>query len=134
MMKPRSSRKNPRAYALLDVVLAVALFAITMTGLLRVFKGINDTSAGFARDRYIQQQLEALLTEKRRVEIEAIASETVDETTGITFRTYVEPLELDNGEGEALEDLYLLTAEAVFLDDGGEQTEKAELVIHRTDS
>lgn len=134
MMKPRSSSKNPRAYALLDVVLAVALFAITMTGLLRVFKGINDTSAGFARDRYIQQQLEALLTEKRRVEIEAIASETVDETTGITFRTYVEPLELDNGEGDALEDLYLLTAEAVFLDDGGEQTEKAELVIHRTDS
>ena len=123
-------RASSRGYALLDVVLAVTLFAITVTGLLRVMRGVGDTSAGFARDRFIQQQLEGLLAEKRRVGLEAMASETLDELSGITFRTYAEPFEIDNGEGDALGDLYKLTAEATFLDDGGEQVEKALLIIH----
>lgn len=123
-------RASSRGYALLDVVLAVTLFAITVTGLLRVMRGVGDTSAGFARDRYVQQQLEGLLAEKRRLAIDAMAYESVDALTGITFRTYVEPFQIDNGEGDELADLYKLTAEATFLDDGGEQVEKAELIIH----
>ncbi len=128
-----SPRGNP-GYALLDVVLAVALFAISITGLLSVLSGINDTSTGFARDRYIQQRLEGLLAEKRRLDLGAMASETVDAPSSITFRTYVEPFEIDNGEGEALTGLHKLTAEATFLDDGGEQIERAELIIHMADS
>lgn len=126
----RQGRVRPGGYALLDVVLAVTLFAITVTGLLMVLRGIGDTSSGFARDRFIQQQLEGLLAEKRRVGLEEMASETLDEASGITFRTYAEPFEIDNGEGEALADLHKLTAEAAFLDDGGEQTEKAELILY----
>lgn len=117
-------------YALLDVVLGVTIFAIAVTGLIQVMRGIGDTSAGFARDRYLQQQLEALLAEKRRMKIDAMASESLDELSGIRFRTYVEAWQIDNGEGDELTDLYKLTAEAVFQDDGGEQTEKAELIIH----
>lgn len=131
----RIRRRGPSgAYALLDVVLAVALFAITVTGLLNVIVGISDTSAGFARDRYIQHRIEGLLAEKRRLGLEAMASESVDESTGITFRTYVEPFQIDNGEGAALEDLYQLTAEASFVDDGGKQIEKAVLILHLADS
>lgn len=117
-------------YALLDVVLAVAIFAIAVTGLIQVLRGIGETSEGFARDRYVQQQLEALLAEKRRMKLDAMASETLDELSGIRFRTYVEAWQVDNGEGDELADLYKLTAEAVFQDDGGEQTERAELIIH----
>jgi hypothetical protein len=125
-----TGKASSRGYALLDVVLAVTLFAITVTGLLRVMRGVGDTSAGFARDRYVQQQLEGLLAEKRRLAVDAMAYESVDALTGITFRTYVEPYQIDNGEGDELADLYKLTAEATFLDDGGEQVEKAELIIH----
>lgn len=128
--RPERSHVPLRGYALLDVVLAVTLFAITVTGLLMVLRGIGDTSSDFARDRFIQQQLEGLLAEKRRVGIEEMASETLDELSGITFRTYVEPFEIDNGEGDALTELYKLTAEAAFTDDGGEQLEKAELVLY----
>lgn len=123
--------RRPGAYALLDVVLAVALFGIAATGLIRVMQRISETSTGFSRDRYLQSQIEGLLSEKRLLKIDAMASETVDGLTGITFRTYVEALTLDNGEGKELTDLYKLTAEAVFLDDGGEQTEKAEIIIYK---
>ena len=134
-MKPTVSiSTRQRGYALLDVVLAVALFGITATGLMRVMQRVSETSIGFSRDRYLQSQIEGLLSEKRKLEIDAMVSETVDELTGITFRTYVEPLEVDNGEGKELTDLYKLTAKGVFLDDGGEQTEKAEIIIYKPET
>jgi len=134
-MKPTVSiSTRQRGYALLDVVLAVALFGITATGLMRVMQRVSETSIGFSRDRYLQSQIEGLLSEKRKLEIDAMVSETVDELTGITFRTYVEPLEVDNGEGKELTDLYKLTAEGVFLDDGGEQTERAEIIIYKPET
>lgn len=119
-----------KGYALLDVVLAVALFAITATGLMQVMLRVSETSSGFARDRYIQQQLEGLLAEKRKLGVEAMTSEVVDALSGITFRTFVEPYEVDNGEGSELANLYRLTADATYTDDGGEQVEKAELIIY----
>lgn len=130
MFAVQQGRSKAGGYALLDVVLAVALFAITVTGILSVLRGVGETSAGFSRDRYLQQQLEALLSEKRRLPLDAMASDAVDELTGITFRTYTEPFQIDNGEGNELTELYKLIAEATFLDDGGEQVERAELIIH----
>jgi hypothetical protein len=131
MRIPHSPLSPWRGYALLDVVLAVALFGITATGLMRVLQRVSETSTGFSRDRYLQTQIEGLLSEKRMLAVDAMSSETVDELTGITFRTYVEAFEVDNGEGRELSDLYKLTAEAIFLDDGGEQTEKAEIIIYK---
>ncbi len=122
---------SQRAYALLDVVLAVALFAITVTGLMGVMQRVSETSSGFARDRLIQQHLEGLLSERRKVGVDAMTTEVFDELSNVTYRTYVEPFEVNNGEGNELTDLYKLTAEATYLDDGGEQVEKAELIIYK---
>jgi hypothetical protein len=122
---------NNAAYALLDVVLAVALFALAATGLISVMQGINETSSNFAFDRVVEDRLLSLLTETKRLDIGAMTSQAVDPDLNITFRTYVESYEIDNGEGAALTDLYLLTAEAQFVDEGGEQTERVMLLIHR---
>lgn len=124
-------QRSDRGYALLDVVLAVALFAITVTGLMGVMQRVSETSSGFARDRLIQQHLEGLLSERRKVGVEAMTTEVFDELSNVTYRTYVEPFEVNNGEGNELTDLYKLTAEATYLDDGGEQVEKAELIIYK---
>lgn len=121
-------------YALLDVVLAVALFGISVTGLVQVMQQINSTSASFARDRMIQQNLEAMLAEKRRMPIGEMTYDLHDSVLDITFRTYVEAVELENGEGNELTDMYRLTAEAVFFDDGGEQIERAELYLYQPES
>lgn len=124
-------RRNGAGYALLDVVLAVALFGISVTGLVKAMQQINSTSASFARDRMIQQNLEAMLAEKKRLPVGDMTSEMYDEVLDITFRSYVEELQLDNGEGNELDDLYQLTAEAVFMDDGGEQIERAVLYVYQ---
>ena len=122
---------NSRGYALLDVVLAVALFALTVTGLVGVLQSINETSAELARDRMIQHQLTSLLAETKVMPVSSMNSERLDEVTDITFRTYVEEMEVDNGEGNALSDLYMLTAEAVFMDSAEPQTETARIIIYQ---
>lgn len=118
-------------YALLDVVLAVALFAITVTGLVQVLQRVNETSSAFARDRLIQQRIESLLAEKRRLGIQEMTSEFRDERMDVTYRTYVEDWEVENGDGAELANLYRLAVEAVFIDDGGEQLEKADLILYK---
>lgn len=123
--------RNSRGYALLDVVLAVALFALTVTGLVGVLQSINETSAELARDRMIQHQLTSLLAETKVMPVSSMNSERLDEVTDITYRTFVGEMEVDNGEGNALSDLYMLTAEAVFMDSGEPQTETARIIIYQ---
>ncbi|MEM9016300.1 MAG: hypothetical protein AAGC68_04750 [Verrucomicrobiota bacterium] len=127
----RIPKQTARGYALLDVVLAVALFALTVTGLIQVMQRINETSGSYARDRMIQERLSSLLVQTEKLPVSSMTSEAFDETLGITFRTYVEDYQIDNGEGAELSDLYLLTAEAAFVDDGGDQIERAALLVHR---
>lgn len=129
--KARSIRRTGHhsGYALLDVVLAVAIFAVAVTGLVGFLQQISDTSASFARDRLIQYGLEAALAEAQEKPVEDMNQEVHDERMDVTYRTTAEPLTLDNGEGNELDDLYLLTVTATFQDDGGEQVERAELVV-----
>lgn len=127
MMSKQQARGG---YALLDVVLAVALFGITVTGLIGVLQSIGDTSGAFARDQVIMRQLQTALAEKQRLAPSQMNAEWIDETLGVTFRTVAEPYQIDNGEGAELEDLYRLTASASYADEGGEQTISAVLLIH----
>jgi Tfp pilus assembly protein PilV len=121
-------------YALLDVVLAVALFGITVTGLIGVLQSIGETSGAFARDQMIMRQLQTSLAEKQRLSPSQMTAEWRDETLAVTFRTVAEPYQIDNGEGAELEDLYRLTATATYEDEGGEQTISAILLIHAPES
>ena len=82
----------------------------------------------------IQHRIVSLLAETKRLPVSAMTSERLDEVTNITYRTFVEALQVDNGEGNELSDLYLLTAEAAFVGEGGEQVERAELIIYQPES
>lgn len=127
-MKASASGKG---FALLDVVLAVAIFAISVTGLIGILQRMNETSSAFARDRLIQSRLESLLSETKRLEPSAMTTEVYDPTFDLTFRTYAQPFEVDNEEGSELADLYQLTAEVEFLDEGGPQLERVSVLVHK---
>ncbi len=123
--------RSRRGYALLDVILAVTVFAFWGAGLVTLLQKISDTSNSYSRDRLIQYQLESLLTEMKHRPVEEMNTERLDEDLDVTFRTSVEALNLANIDGEALEDLYEITATATFTDSGGEQVETARLTIHQ---
>jgi hypothetical protein len=131
----RSPSSHPRSriggYALLDVILAVTVFAFWGAGLVTLLQKISDTSNSYSFDRLVQYQLESLLTEMKHRPVEEMTVERLDEALGVTFRTTVEPLNLANIDGDGLEDLYQLTATATFQDAGGEQVETARIYIHQ---
>lgn len=128
--KRNRARLRNRAYALLDVVLAVALFALAATGLIQVMQRINETSTIFARDRLIQDRLGSLLDRTRKVPVGSMNAEFLDPDLDVTFRTYAESYQIDNGEGAAITGIYRLTAEASFRDDGGDQVERIFVLVH----
>ena len=124
-------RTRARGYALLDVILAVTVFAFWGVGLITLLQKISDTSNSYSRDRLIQYQLESLLTEMKHRPIDEMVVERYDEALDVTFATILEPSTLANIDGDALEDLYDLVATATFTDSGGEQTETARLTIYQ---
>ncbi len=126
-----SASSSKRGFALLDVVLAVAIFAISVTGLIGILQRMNETSSAFAKDRLMQSRLESLLSETKRLEPSAMTTEVYDQAFDLTFRTYAQPFAVDNGEGSELVDLYQLTAEVEFVDDGGPQVERVSVLVYK---
>ena len=120
-----------RGYALLDVVLALAIFSIAVTSLVVLLQKNIDTSASFARDRLIQNGIDSFLTETKRKPVKEMNGEFFDEALDVNFRAEVESLELSNVDGDGLKDLYKLTVTAEFEDEGGPQEEVAELYIYQ---
>ncbi|MCB1064598.1 MAG: hypothetical protein KDN20_16975 [Verrucomicrobiae bacterium] len=128
----QASRRHRRGgYALLDVILAVTVFAFWGVGLITLLQKISDTSNSYSRDRLIQYQLESLLTEMKHRPVNEMNTERFDEALEVTYRTVVEPLNAANLAGDTLEDLYEITATAVFNDAGGEQIETAKLTVYQ---
>ena len=118
-------------YALLDVILAVTVFAIWGTGMVVFLQKITDTSNSYSRDRLVQYGLESILTESRHRPVEEMNSEYYDPDLDVTYRTTTEPLEISDIDGNALSDLYRVIATATFQDDGGEQVETAEIYVYQ---
>ncbi len=123
-----------RGYALLDVILAVAVFALVGTALIRSLSQVQEDSTYGRFDRLIQYGLEAVLTEAKHKPVREMQSEIYDETLDVTYATTVEQLEVATSEGNALRDLYKLTATATFMNDGGEQVETAEIYVYQPDT
>ena len=132
IIAPGRIRNRTRSgYALLDVVLATAVFALWGTGLVALLQNISETSGGYSRDRLIQYQLESLITEARHKPIQEVTGEFTDEDLVVTFTTTLEPLEFGNVDGDPLEDLYRLTVTAIWEEGAEPQSEIAEVFLHK---
>lgn len=119
------------AYLLLDVVLAVTVFAIAMTGILVAVNRITETSQLFAQDMQVQYGMDAMLVEARHRPVEEMAFERNDDDLGVLYRTEIEPLNQVNNEGEALEGLYRLKVSAMFQSGNEDETDTAEVIVYR---
>lgn len=128
------SNRQQQGYALLDVALALTIFAFSITSLVVLLQQITDTSSSYARDRLIQSALDSYLTETKRKPVREMGGEYYDEALEINFRAEVVPLELANADGNGLKDLYKLVVTAEFEDDGGPQEEVAELYIYQPET
>ena len=127
----KDGKNDCGAYLLLDVVMAVAVFAIAMTGIVSAINGITETSSLFARDMQVQYGMDAMLVEARHRPLEEMGFERNDSDLGVLYRTEIEPLNQVNSKGEALEGLYRLKVSAMFENGDEDETDTAEVIVYR---
>lgn len=120
-----------RAYLLLDVVLAVTIFAIAVTGMLVAINRITETSKFYAQDMQLQYGMDAMLVEARHRPLEQMAFERHDSHLEVVYRSELEALNEVNSEGEALDGLYRLKVSAVFTRGGEDEGDSAEVIVYR---
>lgn len=116
--------------ALLDALLAVAIFSLAVTGLATWLNKISDNSNQFAKDRLIQHGLTAILSEARERGLNDMSFESRDEALGVTYRTTTETVDLTTTDGNSLEDMYLLKAVAEFSEGSLVLTREVEMFVY----
>ena len=134
LSKPQRSKFRKTdcgAYLLLDVILAVTVFAIAVTGILVAVNRITETSRLYAMDMQVQYGMDAMLVEARHRPVEEMGFERDDSDLGVLYRTEIEPLNQVNSEGEALKDLYRLKVSAIFQFGDEDETDTAEVIVYR---
>ncbi len=123
--------KRSGGYILLEVIIAVTVFALAFVGLMRVLQTTQTAVGELAFDGVVMEGLQAALAEAKQRDLAEMALQRRDERVGILYETEVEALTVDNGNGTTLEGLYRLVARASYDLGRGPETRQAEVWIYR---
>ncbi len=120
-MAQRTSDCRPpvAGYVLLEVMLALMVFAISAVGMTVAISESIDALNALDRDEAIRKGLDAILAEaKLRPKPNEMALAVRDEKLEVEYRTEAVPLRLTTEKGEPIGGLYELKAIATFKTNG----------------
>jgi prepilin-type N-terminal cleavage/methylation domain-containing protein len=109
-----------RGFLLLEVVLALAVFGIAATGFAVALNRMAQAASLAQSELRITRVLESALDEALSIPVleEGVTNSTVGDT-GIELDTTIELLkELENEEGQSLQEMYLIKVEARWFENG----------------
>jgi hypothetical protein len=122
------SREKPNGYLLLEVVLAIAVFAIACTGLTVAFHRMA-AAAGLAQSELrITRILDSALTEQLSLPmLEEGVTQVPVEGSDIELDVVIEPIEdIENQDGELLQQMFHIKIIANWYENGAWQERSAE--------
>jgi len=110
---PSSRRPAAGGYVLLEIIVALTVFAITVAGLTSVLHASLDSANVLRRSAAIRRGLEALLIEARqKPKREEMVLTATDPALGLEYRSALEELKWINRRGQPVRGLYILRVEA----------------------
>lgn len=119
MTFPQSSE---RAFSLLELLLAMALFTMAAVSLAEAISVISLTVSESVDDAVMRERLRSELLLVARSPIREQGTRTTEpDETGLAFRIDIERASLENREGVSLNDLYKVTLTAIQKEQGGGQ-------------
>jgi hypothetical protein len=125
---PQRSRLG---YLLLELILALALFSLAVTGLVRSLQMGIQTASILSRDNDIRVGLRSFLEEVRRKPLNEMSQTLADERLGVTYQSEVEELSIQGRNGNVLRDLHRITAFAVYQIGAEERRESVEMWVYK---
>ncbi len=121
-------RHSRSGYILLELVIALTIFAIAVLGLAKSLNMSLEVSNQLNRENAIRIGMRSFLEEcRKKPTTSEMAMSAVDERLGVTFSSLIDPAGLTNSSGKTLADLYKLTVTATYAT-GGAQEEQSVMV------
>lgn len=121
----RQRRRRQSGYVLLEVILALTVFAFAVLGLANSLTTGIETANILNRDNAIRISMRSFIEEIRRKPIAEMNAEFFDERLQTRLSSTVESLTLNDRNGTVLSDLYVLKVTAV----SGEGTDLREETV-----
>ncbi len=132
---PVPARAAAGGYVLLEVIIALTVFAVAVAGLSSVLHSSLDSANALRRSAAIRRGMEALLIEaKQKPKREEMLLTATDPALGMEYRSTLEEVKWTNRKGEPVSGLFILRVEA--RDTRGaagplEPTDVAEIYVRR---
>lgn len=124
--------RGVRGYVLLEIIIALTIFAVVAVGLSVVLHSSLDSANTLRRQASIRRGLEAVLVEARqKPKREEMVISFRDEALGMEFRSELEELKWLNRDGRPVRGLYILRAIATDLRPENPRNESAEVYVYR---
>jgi type II secretory pathway component PulJ len=131
-MAPRSGPDGFRGYVLLEIIIALTVFAVSVAGLASVLHSSLDSSNLLRRQAAVRRGLEAILVEaKAKPKREEMPMNYRDDDLGVEYRTEVEELKWVNRRGMPVKGLYVLRAIAKDSRVSKPLNDSAEVYVYR---
>jgi hypothetical protein len=118
----RLYRRTRKGYLLLEVVLAMAVFSLAATGFTLALQKAADASDMAAREMQITRILSSALDEALAVPVleEGEAVMELEERQVDIQTVYKRIEEMENQDGQLLQDMWRITVTAFYVQDGAE--------------
>lgn len=118
---------SERGFMLLEIVIAVGIFAFAVVGLATAMNRLIDVELVSREDVRIRMEIDSRLAEARLAELTEGATDLGVDTTGIRYRLVISPLDWRNINDEPLNGLFLLKVSALS---GDEEIQSAEVIAY----
>ncbi len=125
-MKIESSSRRGNGFMLMEVVLALFIFAIVATSFTRALSSLWRTTTFVKEELVITQIMDSALHEALYLQqLEEGTTEVYIEERDVNVETLVVPLELENEEGTLLQQMWQVTVIARYEQDGIDEERSA---------
>ena len=126
-MKILAVRKRRRGFLLMEVVLAMMIFAVMSVGFTRALSAMRKNSRLVSEQMQIAQVVDSALTEALTLSsLEEGETLSMVGENNMEVLTIVEPLELENEEGRVLQQMFRITVIASWYKNGQQREVIAE--------
>ena len=127
---PRRGRHQ--GYVLLEIIIALTVFAVVVTGLASALHSSLDAANRLRRQAAVRRGLESILVEaKQKPKREEMPMTHKDEALGVEFRSELEELKWINRQRKPVKGLYILRAIATDLRVAKPLHDTAQVYVYR---
>lgn len=131
VIPPILSKKSRRAYILLELVIALSIFAIAVLGLANSLSTSLEVANILNRENAVQIGMRSFIEELRKKPLADMVTTYTDVNLGVTYSSKMEPLGIRTSNGNTLSDLYDLQVTALYTFAGEERTDNVSVYVYK---